>query len=224
MLGDVGDGVTPGDRSLAFFLKERGNTFLFKKTSESLLSSCLLRGGSPSHGLGSASTSMLLKSSPSSPHLPPSFSCDPPALWETLAEHGFRIWSAVPPLAGCPSGRAGRARRSLCTISWVISSCREGPAVLGRGRRGFGRQAKMEKQPRISLLLPCPLILDPKLGKGGGNSRTTPRACGVAPGFAVLMLAELLGWVCFFKVSPRGRISQMRCGSSGNSSWLSAQP
>lgn len=84
----------------------------------------------------------------------------------------------------------------------------------------------MEKQPWISLLLPCPLVLDLKLGKGwgGGHTTTTPQACEVTPGFAVLMLAELLGWVCFFKVSPRGRISQMRCGSSGNSSWLSARP
>lgn len=79
-----------------------------------------------------------------------------------------------------PSRRAGRARRSLCTISWVISSCREGPAELGRGRQGFGTQAKMEKQPRISLLLPCPFILDPKLGKGGegGTAEQHPEPVG----------------------------------------------
>lgn len=84
----------------------------------------------------------------------------------------------------------------------------------------------MEKQP----LDKSPPLLSPGLGSeigeslGGGDTTTTPQACEVTPGFAVLTLAELLGWVCFFKVSPRGRISQMRCGSSGNSSWLSARP
>lgn len=131
-------GNTPGDRHLAFLLKEKGDSFLLKKTPESLCQPLCWEGRLPSHDLGSAGTSVPPTASaiplPVPSHLRPSVCCDPPAILKTSAEQGFRVWSAGAPFgagcrAGCPSSRAFAQFPGLFQAVGKVQPC-----VGGAGR------------------------------------------------------------------------------------------